>query len=492
MERFRQEARAVAALDHPHILALHDLGSENGTLFAVFELLEGQTLRQRLQVGPLPVRKALELALQMCRGLHAAHARGIVHRDLKPDNVFLTHDGHVKILDFGLAELREHEGPDGPRRGGGHRHPHERALSERHRGLHVARAAPRGEGQPVRRSLRPRGRVLRDDQRQAALRRGDPRREPGRGADPRSSRSHGRGGRAAARPRASRASLPREGPQGALPLGPRSRLRPRGRAGRNRGGRDPGPGLAQAHAACVDSGRVDARSRGPGSGPGLLRWAARRRGSRLHPAHVPTGMGELRALRPRRPHRGLHRRLGRGSAGDLRHAHRRPRLPLSRPPSRGPALDLVARRAGHPQGPPPAAGDLLARHPRHRPPGRGHAPRSAAGRERGRLGSRRACAGRAPLRGRRAADRVPPGRDGLSLRRRACACSACLPTAGASPSSRGRSHVSSSSPSSSTPIVAPSWRSTFPRTSSAWPGPRRTGRSGSRWERARPGAMWWR
>src|SRR6185436_19754465 len=90
MERFRLEARAVAALDHPHILALHDLGSENGTLFAVFELLEGQTLRQRLHVGPLPVRKSLELALQMCRGLHAAHARGIVHRDLKPDNVFLT------------------------------------------------------------------------------------------------------------------------------------------------------------------------------------------------------------------------------------------------------------------------------------------------------------------------------------------------------------------------------------------------------------------
>jgi eukaryotic-like serine/threonine-protein kinase len=107
IERFRQEARAVAALDHPHILALHDLGTQDGTLYAVFELLEGQTLRKKLQDGPLPIRKALELAVQICRGLHAAHARGIVHRDLKPENLFLARDGHLKILDFGLAELRE-------------------------------------------------------------------------------------------------------------------------------------------------------------------------------------------------------------------------------------------------------------------------------------------------------------------------------------------------------------------------------------------------
>jgi len=106
MEMFHQEARALAALDHPHILALHDFGSADGLLYAVFELLEGQTLRQRLQAGALTVRKALDLAVQICRGLHAAHARGIVHRDLKPENVFLAADGHVKVLDFGLAQLR--------------------------------------------------------------------------------------------------------------------------------------------------------------------------------------------------------------------------------------------------------------------------------------------------------------------------------------------------------------------------------------------------
>ncbi|HEY5907075.1 MAG TPA: serine/threonine-protein kinase, partial [Vicinamibacteria bacterium] len=106
IEMFHQEARALAALDHPHILALHDFGSADGMLYAVFELLEGQTLRQRLQAGAITVRKSLEVAVQICRGLHAAHARGIVHRDLKPENVFLAADGHVKVLDFGLALLR--------------------------------------------------------------------------------------------------------------------------------------------------------------------------------------------------------------------------------------------------------------------------------------------------------------------------------------------------------------------------------------------------
>src|SRR5207249_863130 len=107
LHRFEQEATAVAALDHPNILSIHDVGTENGTAYVVFELLEGETLRQRLEHGALPTRKAVELAVQMCRGLAVAHARGLIHRDLKPENLFLTQDGRLKILDFGLAKLSE-------------------------------------------------------------------------------------------------------------------------------------------------------------------------------------------------------------------------------------------------------------------------------------------------------------------------------------------------------------------------------------------------
>ncbi len=107
LARFEREARAVAAINHPNILALHDVGTQNGIAHAVMELLEGETLRKRLDSGSLPPRKALDWAVQLALGLAAAHDRGIVHRDLKPENVFLTHDGRVKILDFGVARRRE-------------------------------------------------------------------------------------------------------------------------------------------------------------------------------------------------------------------------------------------------------------------------------------------------------------------------------------------------------------------------------------------------
>ena len=103
LARFQREAKAVAALSHPNILAIHDFGEENGVSFAVMELLEGESLRDLISSSALPVRKAVELAIQIARGLAAAHEKGIVHRDLKPENLFLTRDGHVKILDFGLA-----------------------------------------------------------------------------------------------------------------------------------------------------------------------------------------------------------------------------------------------------------------------------------------------------------------------------------------------------------------------------------------------------
>ena len=104
LARFEREAKAVAALSHPHILAIHDFGRESATVYAVMELLEGQTLREHLADGALPVRKAIDIALQIAQGLAAAHEKGIIHRDLKPDNVFVTTTGRVKILDFGLAK----------------------------------------------------------------------------------------------------------------------------------------------------------------------------------------------------------------------------------------------------------------------------------------------------------------------------------------------------------------------------------------------------
>jgi len=107
--RFEREAKAVAALTHPNILSIHDYGSTDLAAYSVTELLEGQTLRQRLLEGPIPWRKAAEISAAIADGLAAAHAKGIIHRDLKPENLFLTHDGRVKILDFGIAQLVREE-----------------------------------------------------------------------------------------------------------------------------------------------------------------------------------------------------------------------------------------------------------------------------------------------------------------------------------------------------------------------------------------------
>jgi Tol biopolymer transport system component len=107
LRRFEQEARAAAALNHPNILSVYDIGSHDGQPYVVSELLEGQTIREGLERGAVTIKKASDWAVQVCQGLAAAHEKGIVHRDLKPENLFVTRDGRVKILDFGLAKLVE-------------------------------------------------------------------------------------------------------------------------------------------------------------------------------------------------------------------------------------------------------------------------------------------------------------------------------------------------------------------------------------------------
>src|ERR1700684_2960571 len=112
LRRFEQEALATAALNHPNILAVFDIGTHEGSPYVVSELLEGETLRERLRGGAIVVRKILDYALQIAHGLAAAHEKGIIHRDLKPENLFLLKDNRLKILDFGLAKLTQPESGD--------------------------------------------------------------------------------------------------------------------------------------------------------------------------------------------------------------------------------------------------------------------------------------------------------------------------------------------------------------------------------------------
>jgi serine/threonine protein kinase len=163
--RFEREARAIAALSHPNILAIHDFGNQNGVRYAVTELLEGRTLRDVLRSGPLPLPKAIATAAQVARGLEAAHGRGIVHRDLKPDNLFVLNDGQIKILDFGLAKSAggaEHRD----------RRCHRCRCGARHSRLHGARAGARPAGGSSGRHLCARLCALRDAVGSARVQRG--------------------------------------------------------------------------------------------------------------------------------------------------------------------------------------------------------------------------------------------------------------------------------------------------------------------------------
>jgi eukaryotic-like serine/threonine-protein kinase len=113
LRRFEQEAQSAASLNHPNILAIHQLGTYQGAPYLVSELLEGETLREQLRQGPVSQERALDYAEQITDGLNAAHERGIIHRDLKPENLFVTKDNRIKILDFGLAKLAERDGDSG-------------------------------------------------------------------------------------------------------------------------------------------------------------------------------------------------------------------------------------------------------------------------------------------------------------------------------------------------------------------------------------------
>ncbi len=110
--RFEHEARAASSLNHPAIVTVYDVGSESGTMYVAMELVDGQTARDLLAAGALPLQRLLEIAAALADGLAKAHESGIVHRDLKPENLMVSADGHAKILDFGLAKLTQTEAPD--------------------------------------------------------------------------------------------------------------------------------------------------------------------------------------------------------------------------------------------------------------------------------------------------------------------------------------------------------------------------------------------
>jgi eukaryotic-like serine/threonine-protein kinase len=171
VRRFRQEALAASALNHPNILTVYDVGESDGRHFIVTEYVEGRTLRERLRQGRLPLAEALDVGAQAAGALEAAHRGGIIHRDIKPENIMLRDDGLVKVLDFGLAKLTGKE----------HSHSASRPLHFTDPGrvmgtisymqLHVARTGGGSSGGRAQRSVQPRRGALRNAQRQAALHR---------------------------------------------------------------------------------------------------------------------------------------------------------------------------------------------------------------------------------------------------------------------------------------------------------------------------------
>ncbi len=219
LARFEREAKAVAALSHPNILAIHDFGTHDGVSYAVTELLEGETLRGKLDGAAVTQRQAVDWALQIAKGLSAAHGKGVVHRDLKPENVFVTNDGHVKILDFGLAKRADAAPGEQTSAPTSRRRPHGARDGDGHDGLHVARAGPRPAGRPPLGHLLLRRDPLRAALRQEGVQARHRERHDRRDHARRAARADAVGTQRLPRARSHRAPLPGEGPREPLPVG---------------------------------------------------------------------------------------------------------------------------------------------------------------------------------------------------------------------------------------------------------------------------------
>ena len=353
LRRFELEARAAGALNHPNVLGVLDLGSENGHPYVVSELLEGETLRQRLRVAALTPKKAMEVAVQIAHGLAAAHDKGIVHRDLKPENLFVTREGRredprlrpgqaqPRRLARGRGHARERRHAARRRRGG-----HRSGRHPGHRRLHVARAGARAAGRRALGHLLLRRRALRDGLGPSALCARDARRDAHRNPQGRSPGARRDPPERAPRARARGAPLPGEEPRRALPLGARRGLRDRravvfvarsrrARAGCGRTAREAGADGSWRRAAGPPRGRrLACRRRAPGARHRRLPLHADRDGARLR------GLPRVVA---RRQHARLPARSGRGAAGLHARAERLDALADHAHPAR-----LPASRSGRP------------------------------------------------------------------------------------------------------------------------------------------------